>query len=519
MSNSRLAYRDLLETNSYLRNLSDTTYWLCITRTVQESKLFPMNPYMLLSYLNSFYRLPTLLREIDAVTPAEELGDRAREVSLKVDTVNAAWGMPSFYLLGREMLMNWGLLGPEDAAEDIVDVLDFSRRFNLAYHRNDGHITNKEFGDRSQFLPERTLQVFESDLHGVTAGDRLHEATVKLLAQLSQYSFLAHCECRIGIHNSGPYNFGEGRQMIMRDFFDLTEGDYPWLDGIATRLTIGNLSIPIVYKDTNFHLMDDWASFEAEPTYDAANIVAVGMYTSDALTDGYLPVGMEDRDTLAETMESYREILNEATADLWKRIASWSREQMIDAGAMVYSSVGKDFAHLAGTYRQSDWFELDERVQRFKPLMNDEYARDNLGEMVGLLSLPHQKSNEYSMARYSGLNQNMMTGVPYDVLREPERFALTAGDRSKFAGSSTIDAKSGLWVTSAGRIDIDEYNDRARGFRPAVVEEPYRFLDEEWVKRHHTTQEADDLYALSQRGSRTIESRGAGLRRADLATD
>ena len=50
-----LRYTDLLESNSFLRNLSDTTYWLCITRTVQESKLFPMNPYMLLSYLNSFY--------------------------------------------------------------------------------------------------------------------------------------------------------------------------------------------------------------------------------------------------------------------------------------------------------------------------------------------------------------------------------------------------------------------------------------------------------------------------------
>jgi len=142
---AEINYRSLLETNNYLRGLSDTTYWLCITRTVQESKLFPMNPYMLLSYLNTFYRLPTLLREIDAATPAEELGDRAREVSLKVDTVNAAWGMPAFYLIGREMLMNWGLLGPADAAQDVVDVLDFSRRFNLAYHRNDGHITNKEF--------------------------------------------------------------------------------------------------------------------------------------------------------------------------------------------------------------------------------------------------------------------------------------------------------------------------------------------------------------------------------------
>jgi hypothetical protein len=518
MPSTNLSYRRLLETNSNLRNLSDTTYWLCITRSVQESKLFPMNPYMLLSYLNSFYRLPTLLREIDAAIPAEELGDRAREVSLKVDTINAAWGMPAFYLIGREMLLNWGLLGPEDAAEDVVDVLDFSRRFNLAYHRNDGHSNNKEFGDRSQLLPERTLQVFESDLHGVTAGDRLHTATVKLLAQLSQYAFLAHCECRIGIHNSGPYNFGNGRQLVVRDFFDLTEGDYPWLDGIATELQIGNLTIPIVFKDTNFHLMDDWASFEAEPTYDPANIVAVGMYTSDALTDGYVPVGMHDPDTLAETMESYREILNTATADLWKRIAGWSREQMIDAGALVYSSVAKDFAHLAGTYRQSDWFELDERVQRFKPLMNDEYGRDNLGEMVGLLGFPHQKTNEYTMARYSNLNQNMLTGVPYTVADPSADVALTVGDRSRFQGSSSLEAKTGLWTTSAGRLELDDYNARARAFRPAVLEEPYRYLDEEWVKRSWSSPRADELYKLTQRGSRNLDSRGAGLRRSDLPT-
>ncbi|MFJ9388921.1 hypothetical protein ACIRON_08890 [Nocardioides sp. NPDC101246] len=511
-----ISYPDLLGANNFLRNLSDTTYWLCITRTVQQSKLFPMNPYMLLSYLNSFYRTPTLLREIDAVMPAEELGDRAREASFKVDTVNAAWGVPTFYLLGREMLMNWGLLAPQDAADDVVDVLDFSRRFNLAYHRNDGHLTNKEFGDRSQLLPERTLQVMEADLHGVNPGDRLHEATVKLLAQLSQYAFLAHCECRVGINNSGPYNFGGSRQMIMRDFFDLTEGDYPWLDGIATTLPVNNISIPIVFKDTNFHLMDDWASFEAEPSYSANNIVAVGMYTSDALTDGYQQVGMENADTLADTMESYREILAEATADLWKRIATWSREQMIDAGALVYSSVAKDFAHMAGVYRQSDWLELDDRAQRFKPLMNDEYAANFLGEMVGMLSLPHQKGSEYQMARYSGLNQNMITGIPYDILDDRARYADTVGDRSAFSGHSSLPEKNGLWTTSAGRITLEEYNAKVRGFTPSLQAAPYRHLDEEWVKRSHGTPLADELYRLTQRGSRNLEGRGSGLLRADL---
>jgi hypothetical protein len=212
-------------------------------------------------------------------------------------------------------------------------------------------------------------------------------------------------------------------------------------------------------------------------------------------------------------MEAYREILNEATADLWKRIATWTREQMIDAGALVYSSVVKDFAHVAGTYRQDDWFLLDDRVQRFKPLMNDEYGRDNLAELVGLLGLPQQKANEYTMARYSGLNQHTLTGIPYSVLVDTD-YAPTCGDA--LSGSTSLEVKTGLWSTTAGRLELDEFNRRARGFRPAVLQEPYRFLDEEWVKWHHNDPRADELYRLGQRGSRNLADRGAGLRRADL---
>jgi len=230
-----------------------------------------------------------------------------------------------------------------------------------------------------------------------------------------------------------------------------------------TRLPFPNLTIPLVFRNTNFHLMDDWASFEAEPSYDAANIVAVGMYTSDALSDGYLPVGMDNADALAETMEAYREILNEATADLWKRIATWTREQMIDAGALVYSSVVKDFAHVAGTYRQDDWLLLDDRVQRFKPLMNDEYGRDNLAELVGLLGLPQQKANEYTMARYSGLNQHTLTGIPYSVLVDND-YAPTCGDA--LSGATSLEVKTGLWSTTAGRLELDEFKPARAGIPP-----------------------------------------------------
>ena len=58
MANNRISYAQLLETNNLMQACTDETYWLCVTRTVQESKLFPVPSYMLLSYLNAFYRYP-----------------------------------------------------------------------------------------------------------------------------------------------------------------------------------------------------------------------------------------------------------------------------------------------------------------------------------------------------------------------------------------------------------------------------------------------------------------------------
>lgn len=508
-----LDYAQLLSTNELIRKVSDTTYWLCITRTVQESKLFPVPAYMMLSYLNAFYCWPELLRRVEKVKSAEECGDRAREASLKTNSLDAAWCIPAFYMLGRELQLAMGLLEPEDGVEDVATVLDFTRRFNLAYHRSDAHLTNKDFGDRSQLLPERTLQVFEADLFPVESGDRLHTAATQLMSQLAQYAFLAHCECRIGIHNSGPYRFGENRELLVRDWFDLAEGDYPWMDGIATELPWNNLTIPVVLKDTHFHLVDDWASFESTPAYAAENIVAVGLYTSDALSEGYEPVAMGSAAQLADTMEATRETLRKATADLWRRIAGWTRDQMIDAGALVYSTVVKDFAHLAGIYDPAEWFTIDERAARFKPMLNDEYGRDALGELVGLLSMPTQQANEYVMARTSNAARHMMSAVPYSALR--------AGDFAPSTGAirpsrTSLAAKTGRWTTSRGRLDLETYNRRARELRPAALAGPYRFLDDEWIKYHHDTPLADELYRVSQQRSRNLAGKGAGLRRADI---
>ena len=62
MSSRSLSYAQLLETNNLVQNCADETYWLCVTRTVQESKLFPVPAYMMLSYMMAYFRYPSLLR-------------------------------------------------------------------------------------------------------------------------------------------------------------------------------------------------------------------------------------------------------------------------------------------------------------------------------------------------------------------------------------------------------------------------------------------------------------------------
>lgn len=507
-----LSYAQLLEINQYIRKNSDTFYRQCTTRTVQESKLFPVSPYILLSYFNAFYRYPRLFRKIEEVMSAEELGDRCRDATMSANHISGGV-TPQFYLLGREELIAFGLLKPTDAVEDVAYVLDFWKRFMLSYKRNDAHILNSDFNDRNQQLPERELQVFEADAWGVTPGDRLHTAVTKFLAQVSQYCFLTHCECRLGIHNQGPYRVDEDKEMILREFVDIAEGDYPWLDGVADAVPYNNLSIPVVMKDTHFHIVDDWASFEATPAYDSDNIAAVGLYTSDYLSDGYQPVGMESPDQLAETFENLRTVLQEATTKLWKVIAGWSRDQMLDAGALVYSSVPKDLAHIAGVYDPADWFEMEPRTQRFKPLMNDDYGQNALAELVGLLSLPTQQVNRYAMGKWSDQAFHMQQTIPYSVLIDDE-YTPSAGTFEP--GNTSLPDKTGPYQTTRGKMTLEEVNAAAREFTPKASTEPFKFFDDQWIKYNFDRPEADELYQHAQRESRKLSGKGAGLTASDI---
>lgn len=513
MNINNINYAQLLETNNLMQVNTDESYWLCVTRTVQESKLFPVPSYMMLSYLMAYYRYPSLLRKIEGRMSAEDVGTRARNMGMKIQNPAVSWGLPCFYLLGREWLINLGMLKPTDALDDLIYVMDFWKRFQLSYHRNDGHMTNKEFGHRSQILSERRLQVFHADLYDCVAGDELHEAAQAFMASASQYGFLISCESRISLHNHGPYKLNENTEMIVRDFMDLAESDFPWLDDVAEGVEFNNVTVTMAVKDCHFYLVDDWGSFEAKPEFSADKLVGVGLYTSDNLSDGHIPVGMGSREELIATFQRLSHQAREATNRLWRRIAGWSRDQMMDAGAITYFAICKDLAHVAGVYDPADWMMVDERAERFRPLLNDEYCRDVLGELVGYLSNPSQSVMEYTMMQHSNAPTRMYSNIPYSVLAG-ESYTMTAGQ--VYPGITYLPAKKDVYTTTRGKLTLAECNALSREFLPTACLPKYTHLCDTWVKYNYDSPLAHEIYTHEQRNSRRLKGKGAGLTRDDV---
>lgn len=512
----QINYEDLLETNYHIRKHSDIFYWLCTTRTTQESKLFPVPPYMLLSYVDSYYKWPSLIRDVKEETSPEYIGDRAREVSTKLTTLTTGL-LTDFYLCGRQTLIELGLLRPEDNLEDLREVCDFAKRFNLAYRRQSGTMKNKEMDDKSNFLPERTLQVFEADMYDVEPDDELLEAASRFMSTATQYAFLSHCECRIGLENHGPYRLGTDDQMLVREWHDLAEGDFPWLDDVAADVPHNNLVMPVKMADTDFNVVDDWGTFEATPSWNSDNIDAIGLYTSDFLSDRYEPVGMESREEFIETLNEIEEALQNARDELWLRIAQWSREEMLEAGALVYSSSIKDIAHIAGTYNQEDWFTLDERAHELKPIMNDEFARDFLTALLSNQAW-NQLENEYYMSRYEPQdkqNGSVYSLVPMAVLNDHE-YTRRADPDGWDRGVSNLPDKEAKYTTSRGKLDYDELQEASEEHDPWFQKEPWVNYDDRWVKYNYDSEEADELYRRTQQNSRFLEGQGASLTREDI---
>lgn len=510
--------------NLLLQRSGDSLVHNCVTRTAQESKLFPVLPYLMNVMMETYYRYPDVIREASQHISPEELGRRCRESSHYLSALTS-WATLNYFLNGRALLIRLGLYRPEDNLEDLWTVADWWIRFEGAYRQAEGHVLALDGGDMLKIHQEHTLQVFEADAYEVD--EALLKATTTFMSSATQYSFLVNCESRSGLAASGPYRLTDHLLLHVRDFMNLAECDFSWVDGIAASMPYNNLTVSLITEDVRIEVTD-WGTAYTVPEEYSQQIRGVGLYTSDFLTDGYLPVGMGSREELTSTLLELAQACTKATRELYSRYAGFTNVQMTEAGVYTYLSAANGIAHAAGTYRQDQWEFIDDRVRRLWPIFNEEYAMDAYIDHFALLQ-----------GRNSAWNDYYIDTVPYASWRggsEPvppsgrnalvvSRRVLTNDDYSRrvnpngaadWHGTSSLPPKRSTFTTSRGRLGESELNAAARSFTSPVLDEPWASIDDAWVKWHWTDDDVDALYRHTQRNSRLLGAAGSSLRRADI---
>lgn len=339
---------------------------LTMERTSLESALIPVTAYIVVACAESYLRYPEMIRRIEAAMPAEEIGRRARRPGCQVDTCYL-WSIPNFFLIGRKV---FSMVDPGgDDPEDTATVLDWWERAAMAYRGDDG---TRQAWDTGSSTPYDDATV-AALLAGVApiADDEHRSAVKRFSATLVNHLFLLYFDTRAGYGDTGPYEVpGQpGRTLLVRDFYRLAEGDFPW-SSVAKEVPYHHLTAALVLEGVTTTVTDFGTSNHTPEDY-LDHLVGFGLYTTDDLPPGEL------RLVPPEEYEGIVTAVRKAQSQHYRNIAAMDRDEKIRAGAYVYFSFLRPFAEIAGVADELDWMvprDLPEPLYQLMSAMQGENA-------------------------------------------------------------------------------------------------------------------------------------------------
>jgi hypothetical protein len=225
-------------------------------------------------------------------------------------------------------------------------VLDFWERAALAY-RGDGTRQAWDTGT-SRIYDDDTVHAL---LTGVAPiGDHEHRAEVKRFnATLVNHLFLLYFDTRAGYGDTGPYAVpGQpGRTLLVRDYYRLAHGDFPWSD-VAADVPYHHLTAALVLDGVESTFTDFGTSNHTPEDY-LEHLVGFGLHTTDGMPPGELrPVPVGEHGAIIAAVRR-------AQSQHYRNIAAMERDEKIRAGAYVYFSFLRPFAEVAGVVDDLDW--------------------------------------------------------------------------------------------------------------------------------------------------------------------
>ncbi len=216
----------------------------------QQSRL-AHDQALTLAATHLFSSLPEAVRRTLKRTTPEQIAQRGKRLGSSVSPL-AIWLFGYYFLLGREVLIDFGRVSPRDHVDDMAVVLDFWRRLAFT-HRGDGRLDNSDAGATNTFLPPATVQEIYEAL--IPVDGVIQPRLLQFLTTTEEYLVRVHAGARIGGVDSGPYPLNVERVLIVRDYSDLKGTYYPWRDVVAD-LPYRTCAIAMTFDAEDFQTLE-----------------------------------------------------------------------------------------------------------------------------------------------------------------------------------------------------------------------------------------------------------------------
>jgi len=313
-------------------------------RVAIESALIPVTPYIMLSGVECYRRHPEMIPAIASAMPGADIGRAGRVPGTQINPVNL-WSIVNVFNVGRQLLVGMGRIPSDHEPERTAVMLDFWKQVASTYWDNGALSAHESKFVVRPYGPDVMANVVDAVTDVAAAGNDVTRQFRRLNAALVSYLFLLYCDTRAGIADSGPYDLGDGRVVLLRECSKTGVSDFPWSAHVAGDMPYSNVTLALVLDGVEVKV-NDWGTSITDPEQYLDHLVGFGVFTP---RDGrFEPVDLAE-------MPSITAAVQEATANQYRHIASMAPVERIHAGAYVYFGFLRPFADIAGVAADLDW--------------------------------------------------------------------------------------------------------------------------------------------------------------------
>ena len=359
---------DLSNRNQQLKHLSQVFSDILAERGLLESKIFPVNEYISVSFYQTYEHLYPVMKQVwDRITP-EELAKKSKTLLSEIQALSITYLWLYYSLARMGVIFNKYESDPSkepaDRQEQWKWMLEQWYKLSTNYF-NSGKPTVASSGAVNLALGDDSLNWLKDNLQPVS------EEQVKRIRRnigaVDLYAFLDECEARAKIIDHGPYPMDNDEILIISEYTHLHDGKealwLPWSD-TETKLPSASLGVAMTIKDAQA-AFNDIGTMTVEPGDYSRLVTSACAYTKRG--QKIIPVGLDE-------LPAYAEAADAAQTELYLKFSEWDKKKLMIAGAEAYWRCYARYTNQVGITDRIDWKISQSVIDEYVPFFMENDA-------------------------------------------------------------------------------------------------------------------------------------------------